>query len=35
MKNEKDLLTILMNLYAKQENIKIKFKIRKKEDNNE
>ncbi len=35
MTNEKDLLTVLMNLYAKQEHIKIKFKIIKKEGKNE
>lgn len=33
MNNEKDLLTKLLELYAKQENIKIKFKIKKKEGN--
>ncbi len=31
MNNEKDLLTMLINLYAKQENIKIKFKLLQKE----
>ena len=32
MKNEKDLLKKLIELYEKQENIKVKFKIIRKEE---
>lgn len=35
MLKEKDLLNKLLELYAKQENIKLKVKIKKKEEKNE